>query len=437
MKLIYLEVRIMTNSQDLKFNAIENTDAIVGIDIAKNVHWAGIILPNGKEIKRSFSFNNNKKGFESLVGTVKNVLTMLNFEKVIIGMEPTGHYWKSCARYLQKIEWIHVVTVNPKKVKDAKELDDNCQTKNDKKDCITIARLIKDARYFEPYLPEGVWAELRNLSNTRVELVRKQNAVKNRLIAIMDEYFPEYTKVFKKILSRTSEEILKDCPFPENIKSKGKEGLLKHIKATVKRGYSKKQIEKICELAEESIGTNEGTYGAKFQIKMYIEEAEMLSRQIKMMEEELEKQLKETGFYENLISIQGIGIVSAAMFIGEVGDINRFDSYEQIRRYAGLNLVENSSGKHKGKTRISKRGRSLLRSILYRMAFTMVNTNKEIKELYKYLTTRKENQLKKKQALVAVIGKILQIIYAVVTKNEEYKATRVFSEERLEQLKVA
>ena len=45
----------MTNSQEIKFNAIENTDAIVGIDIAKNVHWAGIILPNGKEVKKSFT----------------------------------------------------------------------------------------------------------------------------------------------------------------------------------------------------------------------------------------------------------------------------------------------------------------------------------------------------------------------------------------------
>ena len=427
----------MTKSQNLKFDAIESTDAIVGIDIAKNVHWAGIILPNGKEIKKSFSFNNNKKGFESLVETVKNVLTMLNFKKAIIGMEPTGHYWKSCARYLQKIDWIHVVTVNPKKVKDSKELDDNCQTKNDKKDCITIARLIKDARFFEPYLPEGVWAELRNLSNTRAELIRKQNAVKCRLVATIDEYFPEYTRVFKKILSRTSEEILKKCPFPEDIKSLGKEELLKHIKKSVKRGYSKKQVEEIYKLANESIGTSEGIFGAKFQLKMYIEEAEMLEKQIKLTETELENQLKETGFYESLISIQGIGIVSAASLIGEIGDINRFESYEQIRRYAGLNLVENSSGTHKGKTTISKRGRSLLRSILYRMAFTMVNKNKEIKELYKYLTTRKENQLKKKQAIIAVIGKILQIIYAVVTKNEEYKATRVFTQLRLEQLKVA
>lgn len=426
----------MTNSQDSKFNAIENTDAIVGVDIAKNVHWAGIILPNGREIKKSFSFNNNKKGFESLVETVKNVLTMLNIEKVIIGMEPTGHYWKAFARYLKTIDWMTVVTVNPKKVKDSKELDDNCQTKSDKKDCITIARLIKDARFFEPYLPEGVWAELRNLSNTRAELVRKQNAVKNRMIATMDEYFPEYTSAIK-IFSRTSEEILKKCPFPEDIKSLGKEGLLEYIKDTVKRGYSKKQVETIYELAEESIGHTEGVISAKFQLEMYRKEAELLIEQIEKAEEKLEEQLKETGYYESLISIPGVGIVSAAMLVGEIGEINRFDSYEQIRRYAGLNLVENSSGKHQGKTTISKRGRGLLRSILYRIAFTMIGKNEEIKELYKYLTTRKDNQLKKKQAIVAVIGKILQIIYALVTKNEEYKATRVFTYERIEQLKVA
>ena len=427
----------MSKSQDLKFEVIENTDAIVGIDIAKNKHWAGIILPSGREIRKSFPFNNNKKGFESLVEEIKKTITMYNFKSVIVGMEPTGHYWKCCARYLKKIDWIKVVTVNPKKVKDAKELDDNCQTKNDKKDCITIAKLIKDARYFEPYLPEGVWAEIRNISNTRAELVVKQSAIKNRIIAIMDEYFPEYVRVFKNVLSRTSEEILKKCPFPEDIKSLGKEEILKHIKKVIKRGYSKKQIEQICEVAEESIGTKEGTKAGKYQLRIYMQEYRLLRKQIEKTNSELEKELKNTGFYESIISIKGIGVISAAMFIGEIGDINRFDSYEQIRRYAGLNLVENSSGKHKGKTTISKRGRGLLRNILYKMAFVMVNKNEEIKQLYKYLITRKENQLKKKQAMVAVEGKILQIIYAVVTKNEEYKATRVFTEERLEQLKVA
>ena len=210
-----------------------------------------------------------------------------------------------------------------------------------------------------------------------------------------------------------------------------------YLSYVIAQSNSKKKLKQIYKLAEESIGTTEGLSGAKFQLEMYIEEAELLEKQIAKAEEKMEEQLKETGFYESLISIKGIGVISAASLVGEIGDINRFDSYEQIKRYAGLNLVENSSGKHQGKTTISKRGRSLLRTILYRMAFTMVGQNEEIKQLYKYLTTRKENQLKKKQAIVAVIGKILQIIYALVTKNEEYKETRVFSQERIEQLKVA
>jgi len=427
----------MTNSQNKKFDEVENADAIIGIDIAKNVHWAGIILPNGREIKKPFSFHNSRKGFESLEEIIQKVLIPLNLKTVIIGMEPTGHYWKCLARYLKEIEWIKVVTVNPKHVKDSKELDDNCQTKNDGKDSLTIAKLVKDARYFEPYLPEGIWAEIRNMSNTRQEIVRKASSVKCRIIATIDEYFPEYTKVFKQVDSRTSTEILKECPFPEDIKLKGKEGLLQHIKQTVKRGYSKKQVIKTYEAAVDSIGATEGTITAKMQLEMYMEEQELLEKQIKRTEEGLKELLQKTGYYTSIISIKGIGIVSAGLLIGELGDLTRFESYEQIRRYAGLNLVENSSGKHKGKTGVSRRGRGTLRSILYRIAFTMISTNNEMKQLYKYLKERKNNPLKSKQAIVAVIGKVLQIIFTVVMNNTKYEAARVFKEERLAQLKAA
>ena len=64
---------------------------------------------------------------------------------------------------------------------------------------------------------------------------------------------------------------------------------------------------------------------------------------------------------EKLLAIKGVGIITIAGFIAEVGDIRRFDSPKQIQKYAGLELVENSSGKHKGRSRISKRGRRKLR----------------------------------------------------------------------------
>lgn len=427
----------MNNSQEIKFKTIEDSDIIVGIDIAKNTHWAVIMSPNGRILMKSFLFNNTTEGFKSLVGNIEKVLKMVNGKKAIVGMEPTGHYWKALAKYLKTKEEIKVVTVNPYHVKKSKELDDNSQTKSDKKDCVTIARIVRDARYFEPYIPEGIWEELRTATVTRQELIKRENALKNKIIRLEDEYFPEYTQIFPKILSRMSEVILKVCPFVEDIIEKGEKGIYEEIRKNIERGYRIQKIKDLYQAAQNSIGNKKNVQAVKEQMEMYMEESELINKQKKRIEKRLEELLKETGYYNSLVSIKGIGIVSAAMFLGEVGDIKRFERYEQVRRFAGLNLVENSSGMHKGITKISKRGRAGLRSVLFMMACNMVSKNNEIKELYKYLTTRKENPLKKKQALIAIEGKIIQIIYALTTKNLEYNAARVFSQDRIEQLRAA
>jgi transposase len=103
----------------------------------------------------------------------------------------------------------------------------------------------------------------------------------------------------------------------------------------------------------------------------------------------------------------------------------RFDHPRQISKMAGYNLVEDSSGKSKSGTAISKRGRKNLRSILYQMAIIMVAVNAEMKELYEYLKTRQNNPLKKKQALVVISKKIITVIYNLVKKQTEYKAELV------------
>ena len=87
----------------------------------------------------------------------------LSPEQVIVGMEPTGHYWKPLVNYLC-LHGLKVVMVNPYHTKRAKELDDNSPTKSDRKDSLTIARLVRDGRYYEVYLPRDVYAELRVLS---------------------------------------------------------------------------------------------------------------------------------------------------------------------------------------------------------------------------------------------------------------------------------
>jgi len=79
----------------------------------------------------------------------------------------------------------------------------------------------------------------------------------------------------------------------------------------------------------------------------------------------------------------------------------------------------------------------MLRSVLYQMALVMIAKNKEIKQLYGYLTKRKNNQLKKKQAVVAVIGKILNIMFALVKKGERYNTEKVFNQTRQLELMAA
>jgi len=151
----------------------------------------------------------------------------------------------------------------------------------------------------------------------------------------------------------------------------------------------------------------------------------------------MEQALNKTGYAELMLGIQGIGVVTAASFLGEVGDPLRFQNARQIANYAGYNLVEDSSGKSKSGTCISKRGRRHLRSVLYQMAFTMVGKNAEMKALYDHLTTRKANPLKKKQALVVVSKKIITVIYSLLKKREAYKPERVLGEVRKEKMRAA
>lgn len=131
---------------------------------------------------------------------------------------------------------------------------------------------------------------------------------------------------------------------------------------------------------------------------------------------------------EKLLAIKGVGSITIAGFIAEVGDIRRFDSPKQIQKYAGLKLVENSSGKHKGRTRISKRGRRKLRKILYQVMVPLLARNKEFRGIYDYYVTRVKNPLKRRQAMVAVSCKLIRVFYAVLTKGVEYDRFKMMSD---------
>ncbi|WP_143288763.1 transposase, partial [Calderihabitans maritimus] len=179
------------------------------------------------------------------------------------------------------------------------------------------------------------------------------------------------------------------------------------------------------EAAENSVGITAGITGARIRLINILDEIDLYKTKLEQIETAMEKALRETGLAEYLLSIPGIGPVTAAGFLGEVGELTHYGHWRQLQKIAGLNLVEQSSGQKKGVRTISKRGRSGLRNLLYQASLTLVAKNQEFKALYRYLTTRPQNPLKKKQALIAICNKLLRVMFTLGKEKRYYDADKV------------
>nr|WP_192934935.1 MULTISPECIES: transposase [unclassified Coprococcus] len=154
---------------------------VIGIDVGSETHYARAFDYRGIEYsKKPFSFSNSEAGFEMFKAWISDIKEKHEKDKVVPGMEPTGHYWFNLGKYLQDNE-MKPVLVNPHHVKKTKELDDNNPTKNDRKDPKVIAGLVKEGRYMIPYLPEGVYADLRTASNMRFQIQSELTRIQNRI----------------------------------------------------------------------------------------------------------------------------------------------------------------------------------------------------------------------------------------------------------------
>jgi len=356
----------MKNSQNEKIKAVTDKTLVVGIDIAKEYHYARITDSRGIELRKPIKVNNSQEGFVNLLEIVEKVKQKYTAEKIIIGMEPSGHYWRSFGWYLKLHESMPVIVgVNPYHVKQSRELDDNSQTKSDKKDALVIEHLIREGRYFDMYFPEGEYAELRILNEERQRVMKQINRASNIIIAVLDEYFPELALVWKDVICVTSLTIMKEIAFPAEILKISKTELIAVIKEASNGTEGEKLATGLVKAAHNSVGVQEGQRAAKSRLLRLIGELEYYQVRLTDVEKELEAVMAKSDLSEILQSMKGVGTVISAAFLGEVGEISRFDDWKQVRRLAGLNLVENSSGQQKSKTKISKRGRPYLRHMLY------------------------------------------------------------------------
>ncbi|ADD03128.1 transposase IS116/IS110/IS902 family protein [Thermoanaerobacter italicus Ab9] len=417
----------MKYTQNEKILQVTEKTLIVGVDIAKEKHHARAFDYRGVVYGKRLEFGNNREGMENFLAWAMDLMRENGKDHLMVGMEPTGHYWLCFALYL-KDNNVKVVLVNPFHVKRSKELDDNSPTKSDHKDPKTIAMLVKDGRYVEPNIPEGIYAELRVAMDVRERLNKQLGMIKNQVVRWLDIYFPEFNTVFADWEGKAALVTLKEFPTPEKIAKKSMEEILSCWEKEVQRAIGQKRAIKLLDAAKKSIGKNQGIKMAEYELKSILEQYELFTKQLEEVGKEIEELVMQVPGVSEMLKIKGIGINTVAGFISEVGDIERYEHPKQIQKLAGLNLVENSSGKHKGETVISKRGRRRLRSILFKAIMPIVAKNKEFQELHKYYTTRAQNPLKKKQSLIALCCKIIRIFYVILRKGVKYDPVKMLKD---------
>ena len=416
----------MKGTQNEKISQIKIETLVVGIDIGKETHYARAFDYRGLELAKLLKFSNTDQGFEHLDQWMRDTCKQQEKTEIIVGFEPTGHYWFTLGDHL-KSQGHKLAIVNPFHVKRTKELDDNSPTKNDRKDPKTIAMLVKDGRYREVYIPDDIYQELREAVSERERLQEQLTSIHNRVVRWLDIRFPEFTTVFKDWRRNAALITLRSFPTPEKVMEMGVDKIVETWRKQMKRA-SLKRAEALVKAASRSVGRTSGKVASEASLQNLLAEYDLYCQQYDKQEQLMQDLLMQVPNADKLLDIKGVGLITAATFVGEVGDISRFQDPRQIQKLAGLNLVENSSGKHKGKTTISRRGRRRLRHSLFFSMIAMLGKNQEFRLLHQRNLTRENNPLNKMQSIIALCGKLIRVFFAILTKGVDYSPEKMLGD---------
>jgi transposase len=398
-----------------KTRGLKEDTLIVTIDIGLEMNRGYCTTTDGRDIK-PFRFDNTREGLDTLWSMIVVNKNRFRCDEVVVGYESTGPYGEPIGHYLAK-KPVTVVQVNPMHTKRVKEINDNSPLKTDDKDPRVLADIILLGHSLSIVIPEGDAAYLRRLNNSRERHVGERTALLNQIQQLVFLLFPEFRKVIKDMKCKTALYILNKYLTPDIIGGLKKEEFGEEIRKKSRGKFRESHAEMLIRLANDTIGIREGAAGLSMDIRHILIQLELVNRLIAEIEDEMEITLNRVPYSSRLLLIKGLGVVTVGGIIGEVGDFKKFRTQSEIMKLAGLDLYEVSSGKWKGRRRISKRGRSLLRKILYYAAMQTIRKNGIMHEYYTRLTGR---GMKSMMALVAVSRKLLRIIHAILRDDGEY-----------------
>jgi transposase len=406
---------------------------VIGIDVAKEFCFYAALTPSGKRYFKSFKAFNSKAGFEFVLEQIKKMEDAFNSKPVIV-LESTGHYSQRIVHFFVKHDY-KVFLVNPL-ISHSIKTSTIRKVKTDKVDAEELARLFFLQELREIKLPKDDLLNLKALSRANFHLTEQRVSMLNQLVAAVEQVMPLFPKIFETLASKTALALLIQYPSPETLASATREEVVHFIQVHSKMGstYAQKKYELLLRCIEDAKTTGILMTGYYEIIRIYAENVKHINEQLKVIDKQIEElafSLQELSLLE---SIPGVGKKLAPIIASEIGDISRFNSAKQLVAYCGIDPSVRQSGNFTGtNNKFTKRGSSYVRRALYLAATVAIRKQTKgtfvNQVLYDYYQGKIQFKAKK-QALGAIMNKLVRIIFSVLKNKQPF--TLITPQEQIE-----
>ncbi len=382
----------------------------VGIDVAKRTHTCVALDEQGEVLQPPFSITNDQAGIQQLLECLDGLAG-----EVELGLESTGHYWLALFDQLSHAGYT-VRVLNPLQVH-AFQRSGVRKRKTDTVDAVWIADFIRVSNTLTEPPPVDVYLQLRQLARFRFSLVDQIGDAKRKALAVLDQVFPEYESLFSDVFIASSRQLLAEAVTAQDFAAFDLQEMTDLLHTTSRGRFGQAKAEAIQQVARQSIGITFLADAARVELGCLLAQIEFLEAQVAEIDQALEQLLAQLP-EQYITSIPGIGSVTGAAILGEVGDINRFPRLENLVAYAGIDPATYESGQFQGsQVHMSKRGSPHLRRALWMAANV---ARRYDPELIAYYEKRRAEGKAYGTVMGALCRKLLARIYIILREQRPY-----------------
>lgn len=389
----------------------------VGVDIAKRAHVIGAVDERGKAACGAMQFDNSGEGFGRCVEWLEGLAG--EPDDVLVGMEATGHYWMALFSHLVAAGY-RACVINPSQVRAVRKLKGLERVKNDRVDAGLIAETLRIGQYDPSRLADDRVQSLRVLTRYHQSIKGDVAEAKTQLTCILDAYFPEYERLFSDPMCESSLALLELAPLPADLARRRTSTVARTLREASRGRLGDARADEVMAAARASVGHRIGSEAASMQARSLVRTIEFLQKEADKVAAQVSALLHEV---EPLVlTIPGVGEVTGAQIVAEIGDVSRFPNAKALVRYAGLDSSVSQSGEFdSGGGPISKGGDPYLRRAVWLAANRAWQYDPRLSEFYR----KKRSEGKPHRvAVTAVARKLCHIVYAVMRDHEEYDPDR-------------